>query len=53
MLTLEVGERLAANTRTCSSASETASIVQRAKQDRVVREHLLKWEKTASECDRC
>ncbi|MEG4278127.1 hypothetical protein QUA62_11690 [Microcoleus sp. MON1_C1] len=27
--------------------------MQRAKQDRVFREHLLRWEKTASDCDRC
>ncbi|MEG4303936.1 hypothetical protein [Microcoleus sp. D3_18a_C4] len=42
-----------AHTRTCSSASETASLVQRAKQDRAFREQLLAWEKTASDCDRC
>ncbi|WP_445306866.1 hypothetical protein [Microcoleus vaginatus] len=27
--------------------------MQRAKQDPVFREHLLAWEKTASDCDRC
>ncbi|MEG4961293.1 MULTISPECIES: hypothetical protein [unclassified Microcoleus] len=26
--------------------------MQRAKQERVVREQLLRWEKTASDCDR-
>ncbi|MEG4023933.1 hypothetical protein [Microcoleus sp. S13C4] len=40
------------HTRTCSSASETASLVQRAKQDPGFREQLLRWEKRASECDR-
>ncbi|WP_138921065.1 hypothetical protein [Microcoleus vaginatus] len=42
-----------ANTRTGPSASETASMVQRAKQYQVFGEQLLKWEKTASDCDRC
>ncbi|MEG4516180.1 MULTISPECIES: hypothetical protein [unclassified Microcoleus] len=42
-----------ANTRTCSCASETTSIVQRAKQDPVFQEQLLRWEKTASDRDRC
>ncbi|MEG4345282.1 hypothetical protein QUB70_18695 [Microcoleus sp. A003_D6] len=42
-----------ANTRTCSSASETASLVQRAKQYQAFREQLLRWEKTASDRDRC
>ncbi|MEG4854807.1 hypothetical protein QUB10_28475 [Microcoleus sp. B5-D4] len=42
-----------AKARTCSSASEIASVVQRAKQYQAFREELLTWEKTASECDRC
>ncbi|MEG3890984.1 hypothetical protein QT973_11105 [Microcoleus sp. Z1_A1] len=42
-----------ANTRTESSVSETASIVQQAKQYQAFREQLLMWEKRASECDRC
>ncbi|MEG3922504.1 hypothetical protein [Microcoleus sp. POL10_C6] len=50
---MNTGSRRAANTRTCSSASETASLVQRGKQYQVFREQLLMWDKTASDCDRC
>ncbi|MEG4120515.1 hypothetical protein QUA43_23980 [Microcoleus sp. N9_B4] len=50
---MNTSSRRATNTRTCSSVSETASLVQRRKQYQVLRKQLLRWEKTASECDRC